>query len=190
MEIISVCTLSCREVSFFRILHYVLIWFFFPHLLFHLLPQRLSVTAARKQFAAPAEWERSNKHREKKGWRGRPVRDMSYELPNQESGWSSSNTGEPRHTVQKGEVFCLVSAAGGCTLPAYNSAWLDYLFYSGLKKACKFFYHSFPDCVECIGAFAFFCPHLFSKLITFMLLGSFKMLCLFPSHKFIFYLLK
>lgn len=124
--------------------YYITFWFdFFPHLLFHLLPQRLSVTAARKQFSAPAECKRSNKRRENKGWRGRTVRDVSYELPNQESASSSSNTGEPQHTVQKGEVFCLVSAAGGCTLPAYNSAWLDYPFYSGLKTACKFFYHAF-----------------------------------------------
>lgn len=118
------------------------------------------------------------------------VRDVNYGLPNQELGWSSSNARKPQHTVQKGEVFCLVSAAGCRTLPAYNSAWLDYPFYSGLKTACKFFYHSFPDCVECIVGFAFLCPHLFSKLITFMLLGSVKTPCLFPSHKFIFYLLK
>lgn len=188
MEIISVCTLSCNEVSFFRILHYLLIWFFF--LLFHLLPQRLSVTEVREQFAVPAECKRSNKHGEKKGWRGLTVRDVNYELPNQELGWSSSNTGKAQCTVQEAEGFCLVSAAGCCTLPTYNSAWLDYPFYSGLKTACKFFYHSFPDCVECIVAFAFLCPHLFSKLITFMLLGSFKKLCLFPSRKFIFYLLK
>lgn len=42
--------------------------------------------------------------------------------------------------------------------------------------------------MECTVGFSFLCPHLFSKLITFMLLGSFKKLCLFPSHKFIFFL--
>lgn len=188
MEITSVSTLSRNEVSFFRILRYLLIWFF--SLLFHLLPQRLSVTEVRKQLAAPAECKRSNKHGEKKGWQGLTVRDVNYELPNREWGRSSSNAGKPRHTVQEAEVFCLVSAAGCCTLPTYSSAWLDYPFYSGLETACKFFYQSFPDCVECIVAFAFLCPHLFSKLITFMLLDSFKKLCLFPSHTFIFYLLK
>lgn len=119
---------------------------------------------------------------------GLTVSAVSYGLQNQELGrnWGSSSTGKPGHTVQEGEVFCLVSAAGCCARPAQSPACLDYPFYSGLKTACKFFYHSFPDCVECIVASPCLFPHLFSKLITFMLLGSLKALCLFPSREFIF----
>ncbi|KAM6337826.1 BCAS3 microtubule associated cell migration factor isoform 22-T24 [Alca torda] len=61
-----------------------------------------SVTEAHERFAAPAECERSNKHGEKKGRQGLTVRDVNYELPIQELGWSSSSTGKPRRTVQRG----------------------------------------------------------------------------------------
>lgn len=138
--------------------------------------------------SAPAESQTSNKQEGKGGWQGLTVSAVSYGLQNQELGrnWGSSSTGKPGHTVQEGEVFCLVSAAGCCARPAQSPACLDYPFYSGLKTACKFFYHSFPDCVECIVASPCLFPHLFSKLITFMLLGSLKALCLFPSREFIF----
>lgn len=141
--------------------------------------------------SAPAESQRSNQRGGKSGWQF--LTHSKWVLwvmgcKNQELGrnWSSSSTGKPGHTVQEGEVFCLVSAAGGCARPAQSPACLDYPFYSGLKTACKFFYHSFPDCVECIVAFPGLFPHLFSKLITFMLLGSLKALCLFPWREFIF----
>ena len=51
-------------------------------------------------------------------------------------------------------------------------------FNSRLKTACKvfffFFYHSLPDCVGHTVACVFLCPHLFSNLITLLLLHSLK----------------
>lgn len=94
--------------------------------------------------------------------------------------------GEAWAHSQEGEVFCLVSAAGCCARPAQSPACLDYPFYSGLKTACKFFYHSFPDCVECIVAFSCLFPHLFSKLITFMLLVHWKRCVYFQAESLFF----
>lgn len=175
MEIISVCTLSCSEVSFFRILHYLLIWFLFSYS-FTSCP---SVCQWQKYVGALLP-QLNAKDQTSTGTRSGGMR------LNRELGWASSSTAKPGLAVQRSEVFCLVSAAGCWTLPAHDSARLDYPFYSALQTACKLFYHSFPGCVEGIVAFALLCPHLFSKLITFMLLGSFKMPCLFPSHECVF----
>lgn len=146
-----------------------------------------SCPTAWEAVCAPAERQRSNKQGGKEWvtrlyskccelWAAKPGMRQELEL------WQRG------HTVQEGEVFCLVSAAGCCARPAPSPACLDYPFYSGLKTACKFFYHSFPDCVECIVALPCLFPHLFSKLITFMLLGSLKELCLFPCREFIFFI--
>lgn len=181
MEIISVGAFSCSKVSFFRVLHCILGWF----LVFSrcpLLPHRLS--------SGFCPSRKSNiKQTRGKGWVTRPYSKccelwtakpgIRQELGFQQHGKAWAHRPED-------EVFCLVSAAGCCARPAQSPACLDYPFYSGLKTACKFFYHSFLDCVECIVASPCLFPHLFSKLITFMLLGSLKALCLFPSREFIF----
>lgn len=181
MEIISVGAFSCSEVSFFRVLRCILGWFLcFSQ--FPLLPRSLwsSFCPSRKS---------KIKQTRGKEWVTRPY-SKCCELWAAKAGIGQElELWQRGHTGQEGEVLCLASAAGCCAHPAPSPACLDYPFYSGLKTACKYFYHSFPDCVECIVALPCLFPHLLSKLITFMLLGSLRKLSLFPCREFIFYLL-
>lgn len=132
--------LPCNEVSFFRLLHYLLIWFFSLSLS-PLAPAFLCDRSTR----AVGCFSRRQKIKPMQGKEGlvRPY-STQRELVAARISWSSSTAGKPRRTVKEGEVFCLVSAAGCRTLPTHSSACLDYPFDSGLETACKFFLSFLP----------------------------------------------
>lgn len=133
--------LPCNEVSFFRLLHYLLIWFFSLSLS-PLAPAFLCDRTTR----AVGCFSRRQKIKPMQGKEG-VVRPYSTrcELVAARIRLELQHCRKPLHTVKKGEVFCLVSAAGCRTLPTHSSACLDYPFDSGLQTACKFFLSFLPS---------------------------------------------